>query len=215
MLPWYFRFAAIAIGLGSTLHATPVYYSFSGAVSANTGIAGYTLGQKVSLIVAVDRNKDGYQNYNGATYTNADRPGEDFFQVDYVGGDLAAADAVAFTTLDSHTGHTDAGGSLELTVSNLDLSGNDYFTIQDWSHGLDAWTIGQSGISGTHIMWDANIFWYQTAAMNLTLTNISRSNPLAPKIPDAAPEPSSLALFGLGMMGLAGMARMRKQSRKG
>lgn len=212
MLPRYLRPAAILITLVSGLQAMPLYYSFSGTVFGNTGIAGYTLGQDVSLVLAVDRAKPGYRDYNGTRFVDSDTPDEDYFQVDYLAGDLAS-DAAASNRLDSHTGFAYAGGYLWLTFSNLDPSGNDYFTIQDWSHTLDTWTVGQGGISGSHIMWDDDIWWYQTANMTLTLTDISATNPLAYAGPDAAPEPSGIVLIAIGLAGLALAAHRRGNAR--
>jgi len=178
-------------------HAVPVYYTFEGTLNSISGGTdavstaasnGLNIGDAVSYTLLVDLDLGGTYESGGST-VSAD-PTLSSFYVDYIGGD---AIGLNYGDGERNYGYFDATFNNTFLLSDSAL----YLTVFG---PIDSWGIGQSS-SFTN-------FWGEPTSANflsgaLALTSISDTNPYA-----SVPEPSSLLLLGLGLLGLT---RTRRQ----
>ena len=194
----------------------PLYYSFSGEVIYST-LPEYPLGRSVSYVFLVDREAQGYfvdgagiahvmdDDYETADYYR------DYFLAEYLGGDIIPWDDPASSIRESSHYGMDIRRYDELysTVrgSNADLAGFDLLDI--WSYGarFDDWTVG-SGILGENFVSRGGAP-NSSYSSSLTLASISAENPLEMS---TVPEPSAIALFSLGLLGLGFSLRRRRRA---
>ncbi|MDB5104935.1 MAG: hypothetical protein JWP91_2624 [Fibrobacteres bacterium] len=194
--------------------AVPVYYSFQGEVVYST-VPTHALGQSVRYVFLVDQDRDGYTRDGDGTI----RPRADFtetadwftlsFYAAYVGGDALATDNPAspikescFCGVDQMHYADDIFSALR--GSNADPGGFDLLDIYSSEARFNEWGIGQIFRSENFTAngeGEPNSGYSST----LTLASITDANPLLP----AVPEPSTLALFGIGLAGLAWASRKR------
>ncbi len=184
--------------------AVTMYYTFEGTVTGASDAAGavdnagLSVGSTVTYTFLVDLDADGAITLNnGADFNYTDSAYADFLYSDYVSGD--ALEQIDGGIYDS--GYSIAEYNLGYELSDVDfgyLIGNSqddllllysYLGVSDWAEG--------DTIYGYNYAFDSNgAFSYLYA--NLTLTDIS---------PVSVPEPSTLLLFGAGMLGLIAFRR--------
>lgn len=210
-----FRIVAASLMLGAAAMpatATPLYYSFQGQVIYSNASA-YALGQSVSYVFLVDQAIDGHTlDGDGNVQTIEDySEALDFFRLSfyaaYVGGDAFTSDnplspfrQSCFCGIDQ-VQYDEVFSALR--GSNGDLGGFDNLDI--WSYGtrFSDWTLGQSLLAENFVSngpGELNTSY----SSSIILTAITDENPLP-----AVPEPSILALFGLGLMGMFLVSKSR------
>lgn len=209
---------ALSLLLGAaTAPATPLYYSFQGqVVYSNT--PDYVLGQSISYVFLVDQEIDGYSLDGGG---NAQPIGDyaealDYFRLSfyasYVGGDAFASDnpmspikESCFCGIDQV--HYDEIFSA-LRGSNGDLSGFDNLDIWSYETRISDWTVGQSLLAENFVSNGPGAL-NTSYSSSMILASISEANPMPPSVP----EPSILALFGIGLLGIFLISNSRKPGR--
>ncbi len=197
--------------------AAPIYMSFEGTVD-NSNAPGIAVGQTVHYVLAVDHATDGYYVYNGNVYPEADywyfSDYVDFFSSELVGGDIITADTPgAPYSYAWHYGYSyPLAGTKNsfISGSNSDPSGIDVLSISSSNSLIEEWAVGQifQGVNYTY----SNSRTIEATSI-LALVDISDVNPLAVTLPgsapEAVPETSTLALFGVGVLGL-GFSQVRR-----
>lgn len=210
----YSALATLLLSLTGIASASPVYYTFEGAVSNayTDGPNGYysptsthfTAGQAVSFTFMADLDLSGYSTYSGNISAMTDDGWGHYFYSDYLGGSGIATDMPTHLNGTSNFGYTAASQS-GLVASNDDLTGFDVLRVDRYNRTIYDWTQGMTGFNGQHVMFNGSYREFNN--FNLTLTSISDTRPST----EAVPEPTTLALAGLGLLGLAMRARKRKQ----
>lgn len=197
--------------------ATPLYYSFQGQVIYSNA-SDYVLGQPVSYVFLVDQDIDGH-SLDGAG--NVQPIGDeieaaDYFRLSfyaaYVGGDAFASDNPMSSIHESCFCGIDIVRYDEifsaLRGSNGDLSGFDNLDIWSYETRFSDWAVGQSLLAENFVS-NGDGMPNTSYSSSMTLTAITEENPY----PASVPEPSMLALFGLGLMGVALASKSRRSTR--
>lgn len=193
--------------------ATPLYYSFQGQVIYSNASA-YALGQSVSYVFLVDQSIDGH-SLDGAG--NMQPIGDhiealDFFRLSfyaaYVGGDAFTSDnplspirQSCFCGIDQ-VQHNEVFSALR--GSNGDLGGFDNLDIWSYETRFSDWAVGQS-LLAENFVGNGPGELNTSYSSSMMLTAITEENPL----PASVPEPSILALFGMGLMGMLLVSKSR------
>lgn len=193
--------------------AVPLYYSFQGQVIYSNASA-YVLGQPVSYVFLVDQSIDGH-SLDGAG--NVQPIGDyiealDYFQLSfyaaYVGGDAFTSDNPLSPYRQSCFCGIDIVRYDEvfsaLRGSNGDLGGFDNLDIWSYETRFSDWTVGQS-LLAENFVGNGPGELNTSYSSSMILTAITEENPM----PAAVPEPSILAFFGLGLMGLLLVSKSR------
>ena len=206
----------LMLGAAST-PATPLYYSFQGEVIYSNA-SEYDLGRSISYVFLVDQAIDGY-GLDGDG--NVQPIGDDIEALDYyslsfyaayVGGDAFASDnplspirQSCFCGIDQV--HYDEIFSA-LRGSNGDLGGFDNLDIWSYETRFSDWTVGQNLLAENFVSngpGELNTSY----SSSMILASITEENPMHPSVP----EPSILALFGMGLMGLVLVSKSRRSGR--
>ncbi len=208
--------ASLLLGAASA-PATPLYYSFQGQVIYSNA-SDYVLGQPISYVFLVDQDIDGHSldGDGNAEPIGDDIEALDFFRLSfyasYVGGDAFASDnpmasirQSCFCGIDQV--HYDEIFSA-LRGSNGDLSGFDNLDIWSYETRFSDWTVGQSLLAENFV---SNGFGEPNTSYSssMILAAITEENPM----PASVPEPSILALFGMGLMGVVLISKSRRSTR--
>jgi hypothetical protein len=211
------RFPVIALSLmlgAASAPATPLYYSFQGQV-VYSNAPDYVLGQPISYVFLVDQAIDGYSLDGGGNvqpigdYSEALDYYRLSFYASYVGGDAFASDnplspikESCFCGIDQV--HYDEIFSA-LRGSNSDLSGFDNLDIWSYETRISDWTVGQSLLAENFVSNGPGVV-NTSYSSSMILASITEENPM----PASVPEPSILALFGMGLMGIFLVSNSRK-----
>jgi PEP-CTERM motif len=194
-----------------TAVASPMFYSFEGTVASATS-AGFSVGQAVRYAFVVDRAVDGYYSINGSSIawtSYSDGYGlHERFSAQYLGGDAITTDLPKDLQVEFNLGFSEtyyAGVQSGLDGSNADHSGYDNIAVFSYTSLIQNWVVGQSFFGSDETYGNGGYSEYVKS--NLILTSISDTNPIG-----AVPEPSTLALMGLGMLGMGLAARKRRRA---
>ena len=203
--------AAFLLAMGRP-SAVPLYYSFSGEV-VYSNIASRVPGQTVNYTFLVDRAVHGHtlDGSGAASVINDDIEAVDFFRLSflsqYIGGDALTTDNPASPIKESSFAGVDQvhEGEIFSAVrgSNPDPSGFDLIDIFSEDARIGDWTVGQK-LRGENFVENAEGAENSDYTSQLTLVGISDINPFP-----TVPEPSALALFGFGVLGMGFLARRR------
>jgi hypothetical protein len=205
---------ASLLGLAGAVSASPLYYTFTGAVSGyyTDGPGGFysetsnnfSLGQEVSFVFMVDADLPGYSTYAGNQYNLSDDDWGHYFYSTYAGGSAVAIDPATTIGPGSSYFAYSAANQSGVTGSNGDLTGYDNVRVDNYNRAFSQWTTGMAGFAGQNIIFSGS----GTREFNyfsLTLSGISDTRPAT----EAVPEPGTLALLGLGCLGLAAARKRR------
>lgn len=214
-----FSLTAIALLAGLQIpQCAPIYYYFTGVVTASDTSA-HAVGSNVSYQFLVKPDTAGYVIENGNTQHYSSTVGVNIFYGRYLSGDALPSDAPYVVTMSEFLVVDNFGPASPHTSfsgSNADPSGKDGITIQgnyafadivaDPSltfHGQNTVFSKIKDASGrqitTTILSDLSLIYVGSVPMSE-----------APAPAGAVPEPTTLALAGLGLVGLLAMGR-RKQ----
>ncbi len=201
------------LGLALSAYATPVYLTFEGDITSSNSSSTITSPSAgaATIVIMADLAAPGHKIVNG---TNVDmssynQPGYyNYFQADYVSSPTFTGGAGNVINYDYSYGfEVDPAYYGEqgyiFVVSPTDQSTfYNYVEITNVSSGYTSFSVGQTytGEGYAQDYTSNGSKWLGT----FTLTDISDTSPAA------VPEPGTLALFGMGMIGLAGAARWRK-----
>jgi hypothetical protein len=205
----------IMFGMTGVSYATPMHYTFEGDIrliqTDELGLieaAGLEMNSKVTYTYLVDLEKPGYYLTNGVvSYISEDTSINDWFFCDLVSKPYLKS--IGFEPdKERYRGQSYKGQSYD--ESNLSLLLNQtatgemhYIGMREAGYGdgfIQDWKIGQTMGGWEYFIGpgDNNASKYNVL---LTLTNIE----LAP-----VPEPSTVILFSLGILGLAGVSRKKQ-----
>jgi len=197
-------FVAILFAFSQASFATPLYYTFEGEVNSIGGYnansvadaAGLNVGAAVSYTILIDFDAPGSYTYNnGYIYTITDNSSYDYYFADYIAGDALQLDYNYSLEEYNYGASYNYSDYSWIYVDDL-LSVGNYTDIADWTIGTDVVAYDQ---------WytDNNYFYYGYINSNLTLTRVSENY-------NDVPEPGTLLLFGLGLIGLVAGKRANK-----
>jgi hypothetical protein len=192
----------------SLASATPVYYTFAGTVvTTNASQIGYGFGTAISYTFMVDLDAQGYIKQYGSPFAFQDASDAngfiDYFLVEYVGGSALTTDYNPGNPLEFHRGYSqnyNTSVNSTLAGSNFDPAGADNITVSR-NGTFDTWYEGQTGFTSS------NYNRQYTINGAMTLVDISDVNPYA-----AVPEPSTVAMMGLGLIGMGAAFRKRRKA---
>ncbi|HLP42021.1 MAG TPA: PEP-CTERM sorting domain-containing protein [Fibrobacteria bacterium] len=202
--------AAALLLAGNSAMALPVY-TFAGSVTSSN-YAGINVGQCVSYSFRVNFDEQGYYYAAGGTFSerlylsyNDNGLLDEYFVADYLYGNAISTDIPLRYWEpfgEDHMVAQSPTGGVTFYGSNSDRSGSDFISISGPGF-LSDWKVGQSVWGGNSVL--GNGGEGLNVSSRLTLVSISDDQP-------AVPEPSVMALFGLGLIGLTGGVLRKSKS---
>jgi hypothetical protein len=196
--------------LAASTIAAPVYLTFEGTISdsySNAELIGPATGT-ATLVLLADFEASGYYTQNGVVYDLAGYSGYgySYFLSDYVSGPAFEGglgnpyDQTLHYGVDltQYYGY----GGYEFVVSTYSQA-NAYnqIVLYDFYNSLTSVEVGQNYL-GSGYAYDGTNSAYWNGSF--VLTNISDVGPAS------VPEPGTMALLGLGLLGIVGAARKSK-----
>ncbi|MCF6248840.1 MAG: PEP-CTERM sorting domain-containing protein [Desulfobacula sp.] len=205
--------------------AAPMYYTFNGTITNINNTYGFigtdlSVGDSVEQVWTVDLEASGYIDNNaGTTTTKVDSGVFDWFYVDFFSGLNLDLSGAGYYDAATNVSQYNAGHTISKDYSDSDVFTTDqtYFIgdsqseqiwlanfstlISDWTTGMgNFWSYQFLAPAGADGAYDS---WY---SKNMVLTSITAEVPAD----NPVPEPATMLLFGLGLLGLAGVNRRQK-----
>ncbi len=212
---------AVFFGLSSRVQATPYYYTFDGTIIGSLfddgagaiAAAGLAIGDSVTYTFIVDFDTNGtYTLNNGTEKTQTDDASYSYFYTDFVSGDTLSEVDGGFYNGGNNIAEYNSGFDYAPDCSHStcgSFRGGSYDAqVTIYSNGSDfvgGGSIATNWVVGTMLRATSRAFdsarKKSDFLADMTLTDIS---PVTP-----APEPTTLAILGLGLAGI-GFSRRKK-----
>lgn len=196
--------------------AAPVYLTFEGNVAtsySSATVTGPEVGELATLVLLADLDAAGYYTFAGTTVDlgGSGAPGYyNYFLVDYVSGPVFTGGtgnpyAYGGSPYDYHYGVNYSNiynEGFELVVSPTDQSSAySYLYLSNYTSGATAFQIGQ--------VYSGNGYAYDLSSNDAGWSGSFTLTGMSDVAPGTVPEPGGLALLGLGLLGVVGVARKR------
>jgi hypothetical protein len=215
----------LLFGFLSNSYAVPQYYTFEGAVdyiydeSGIIAAQGYLIDSPINYTVLIDFDADGYVlQSDGSMDRFADGYGRDLFGDGYISDDnyldyfyaefisgtiLTSNNVPAVAALNFYGVEEEYGQAMKDQFGGTVDTDLNFFTDYDTlgiggALFIEEWVVGAS-LRGWQYAYDGDLS--SVLESNLILTDISDVAPV--------PEPSTIVLMGLGLVGLAGFGRKK------
>ncbi len=205
----------------SVIQATPMYLTFSGQISSVDGNdyndwPGHVIGESVTYVFLIDTEIDGTLTRNNGTIdVRNDTATLDQFHADFIDGSLVESlNGGYYSNIPGYASELNYGyiNSSNHVARLVGESWDDYTGINSRStYDWNGWIIGQwyDGIERAYTNRIERTIWLES---NLQLSAVQTEDEyFSGQTP--VPEPATMMLFGIGLLGLAGVSR-RKNNKK-